>query len=109
MRKQQSARLHPYVAVGKTYNSRGFRIEAKNSGNGLARINSYKIHTNQNYYKDWFDILNNLTPDLQGIDYGLMSTSGNIRDQIISTGEIKYLIFFNGQKKQGNWREYFKI
>ena len=109
MRKQQSARMHPYVPVGKTYNSRLFGIEAKNSGRVLARIKTYIIHTDQDCYKGWLDFLNSLAPDLRGIDYGLIGTSGNIRDQMISPREIKTSFFCNRQKKQGNWKGYFTI
>ena len=93
MRKQQSASMYPYVTVGKTYNGQGFGIEAKNSGNGLARIDSYKIHDGEKYFSDWTDVLNTLAPEVMSINYSLISTAGNIRNQMISPGEVKNLIF----------------
>lgn len=93
MRTQQSASMYPYVTVGKTYTGKGYGIEVKNSGNGLARINSYKIHIGDNYFKDWSDILAQLAPEVKNIDYSLISTSGNIRNQMIGPGETKTLIF----------------
>lgn len=93
MRKQQSASMYPYVTVGKTYNGQGYGIEAKNSGNGLARVESYKIHIGKQYFDDWTDVLNTIAPEVKTINYSLISTSGNIRNQMISPGEIKNLIF----------------
>jgi hypothetical protein len=93
MRTQQSANMYPYVTVGKTYNGKGFGIEVENSGNGLARIDSYKIHLEDNYFEDWSDILSSLAPEAKNIDYSLISTAGNIRNKMISPGETKNLIF----------------
>ena len=40
MREQQKATMYPYLTLGWVYNSDGFGVELKNSGNGLAKINS---------------------------------------------------------------------
>ncbi len=43
MRIQQKASMFPYLTVSRIYNSEGFGIRIKNSGNGLARIDSYQV------------------------------------------------------------------
>lgn len=93
MRTQQSANMYPYVTIGKTYTGQGYGIEVENSGNGLARIDSYKIRLGNYYFKDWADVLKRLAPETKSIDYSLISTAGNIRNKMISPGETKTLIF----------------
>lgn len=93
MRTQQSASMYPCVTVGKTYTGRGYGIEVENSGNGLARIDSYKIRLDGYYFENWSAILKSLAPEAKGIDYSLISTAGNIRNKMISPGETKNLIF----------------
>ncbi len=93
MRTQQKASMYPYLTIGGTYNNEGFGIELKNSGNGLAKINSYKIFNDSIYFKDWFDILKTYMPESTIINYSNVSTSGNIRNQMIAPGETKQLIF----------------
>jgi len=63
MRTQQKASIYPYLTIGSSYTSKGFGIELKNSGNGLAKINSYQIYNDSIYFKDWFDVLQTLAPD----------------------------------------------
>ena len=94
MRTQQNATMYPYVTVGMRYNGEGFGLELKNSGNGLARINSYQLYSGDTYFNDWFEAGQKLAPEVAGaIDYGIISTDGNIRDQMIAPGESKNLIF----------------
>ena len=93
MRVQQEATMYPYLTIGGTYTKDGFGVELKNSGNGLAKINSYKIFLNNAYFKDWQDVVNTAMPEAKNINYSLINTSGNIRNQMISPGESKTLIF----------------
>lgn len=93
MRTQQKATMYPYVTIGWTYNGQGFGIEIKNSGNGLAMVHSYKVYNDSIYFKEWFDVINTVAPETVNIDYSMISTSGNIRNQMISPGETKTLIF----------------
>lgn len=95
MHTQQKATMYPYVTVGMSYSSNGFGVILKNSGNGLARINSYQIYSGDVYFNDWLEAAQYIAPDLaSGIDYGNISTAGNVRDQMIAPGEEKRLIFF---------------
>ncbi|MEL6918260.1 MAG: hypothetical protein AAFO99_11085 [Bacteroidota bacterium] len=93
MRVQQKASMYPYLTIGKVYNSKGFGITLKNSGNGLAKINSYQIYNDSVYFKDWFDILQVLAPESKKIDYSIISTEGNIRDEMVTPDEEVNLIF----------------
>ena len=93
MRTQQKATMYPYITLGWTYNAQGFGVELKNSGNGLAKVNSYKVFNDSIYFREWMDVLTSYMPEATTIDYGNISTSGNIRDLIISPGETKRLIF----------------
>lgn len=95
MRTQQKATMYPYLTVGKLYNSKGFGFVLKNSGNGLAKVNSYKVHNDSIHFRDWFDVLQNVMPEAQNINYGTIKTAGNIRKQMITPGETVNLIFFN--------------
>ncbi len=92
MRSQQKASMYPYITIGKSYNARGFGIQMKNSGNGLAKISSYQIYNDSMYFKDWFDVLQTLAPDAKNINYNVISTDGNIRNKMISPGENVNLI-----------------
>lgn len=93
MRTQQKASMYPYVTLGWSYTGEGFGIELKNSGNGLAKVNSYKVFNDSIYFREWLDVIKHYYPEAKGIDYSLFNSDGNIRDQMISPGEKKRLIF----------------
>ncbi|TMM57204.1 hypothetical protein FEE95_11995 [Maribacter algarum] len=93
MRTQQKALMFPYLTLGKIYNSDGFGIRLKNSGNGLAKINSYKIHNDSMYFKDWEQVVQILAPEAKNINYSIIKTSGGIQDEIITPDEDLNLIF----------------
>lgn len=95
MRAQQKATMYPYLTIGYTYNSKGFGIELKNSGNGLAKINSYKVFNDSAYFKDWLHIIRTYMPESKKTGYSNIITSGNIRNLMISPNETKKLIFIN--------------
>ncbi|MFY0602479.1 MAG: hypothetical protein JXQ93_00910 [Flavobacteriaceae bacterium] len=93
MRTQQKATMYPYVTLGWTYTGEGFGIELKNSGNGLAKVNSYKVFNDSIYFREWLDVIKHYYPEAKGIDYTLFSSDGNLRNQMISPGETKKLFF----------------
>jgi len=93
MRTQQKASMYPYLTMGMSYNSEGFGFVVKNSGNGLAKINSYKVANDTIHFRDWFDVLQTVMPEAQNIDYSIINTEGNIRKQMITPGEEVNLIF----------------
>ena len=107
MRTQQKASMYPYLTTGKSYTSKGFGIQLKNSGNGLARINSYQIYNDSIYFKDWFDVLQTLAPDVKDINYSVISTDGNIRDKMISPGEEVNIIFLSWTPETRKLEEVF--
>jgi len=90
---QQKASMYPHLTIGWTYNSQGFGIELKNSGNGLAKINSYKVFNDSIYFREWLDVLTTYMSEATTIGYETIRTSGNIRNFMISPGETKELIF----------------
>ncbi len=92
MRSQQKASMYPYLTVGRTYNGKGFGVILKNSGNGIAKINSYQIFNDTMYFKQWFELTQELCPDCNGIDYGIVNTT-NIQSQMITPGEEVRLFF----------------
>lgn len=93
MRTQQKASMYPYLTFNWSYTGKGFGIELKNSGNGLARITSYKVYNDSIYFRNWIDVLKHYMPEAKTIGYASISTAGNIRDQMIPPGETKQLIF----------------
>jgi hypothetical protein len=93
MRVQQKATMYPYLTTGWTYNGQGFGVELTNSGNGLAKVNSYKVFNDSIYFREWLDVLTTYMPEAKTIDYGMIQTSGNIRNLMVSPGETKTLIF----------------
>lgn len=92
MRVQQKATMFPYLTITKTYNSEGYGIIIKNSGNGLAKINSYQVYNDSIHFRDWFDVLQTLSPESK-IDYSMINTVGSIQNEMITPEEKLNLIF----------------
>lgn len=86
MRQQQKASMYPYLTIGKNYNAEGFAIYLRNSGSGLARINSVELTDGERYFSDWLDVLDFYLPDSIPVNYDLFRTN-NINDQILTQGE----------------------
>lgn len=93
MREQQKASMYPYLTIDWKYNGEGFGVVVKNSGNGLAKITSYKVFNDSIYFREWLDALQTYMPESKNINYGTITTAGNIRHQMIPPGESKQLIF----------------
>tara|TARA_R110002073_G_scaffold326975_1_gene507309 strand:+ start:18681 stop:19241 length:561 start_codon:yes stop_codon:yes gene_type:complete len=93
MRDQQKATMYPYLTIDMRYNENGFGIILKNSGNGLAKITSYKVFNDSIHFREWLDVLQTYMPEAKNINYGSINTEGNIRNQMIPPGESKSLIF----------------
>ncbi len=105
MRSQQKSTMFPYITISTFYNSEGYGIRLKNSGNGLAKINSYKIYNDSIYFRDWFDVLQTLSPKLN-INYNNISTVGSIRDEIITPNEEVNLIFLKWTEDSRKFEKY---
>lgn len=94
MQIQQKASMYPHLSIGKVYNDRGFGIELKNSGNGLAWINSYQVFNDSIYFRDWMDVVQTLVPETTKINYNVFGTAGSLRNKILTPNEEVQLIFF---------------
>ncbi|MEM6964293.1 MAG: hypothetical protein AAF573_05975 [Bacteroidota bacterium] len=86
MQTQQKVSLFPYLTVGIFFGADGFGFYLKNSGTGLAKINSYQIFDGENYFKDWTEVIDYYLPEGHHIDYGIMSSNG-IQDEMITPEE----------------------
>lgn len=93
MRTQQKASMYPYITVDQIYNGKGFGFRLRNSGNGLAKINSYQVYNDSLYFKEWMDVAQTLAPHITGINYDIIGTVGDIKNQMITPGESINLIF----------------
>lgn len=106
MRTQQKATMYPYLSISKVYNGDGFGFELKNSGNGLARINSYQVYNDSVFFRSWFDVIKTNLPDSK-IDYSMVKTAGNIRNEMLTPNEKVYLIFFKWTEETRAFENYF--
>lgn len=95
LRIQQRATMYPYVTVHRQYSSKGFGIVVKNSGNGLAHINSQVVMLGTSYIQDWMEIGSILGIDTEEIGYHNMQINGSLKNQMIAPGEEKRLIFLS--------------
>lgn len=95
MRVQQKASMYPYVTIDRVYNSEGYGFRIRNTGNGLAKINTYQIYNDSLYFKEWMDVAKTLAPEISELNYGMIKTAGNVRNQMIPPGETVNLLFLN--------------
>lgn len=93
MQSQQKAIMYPYLTSGMSYNGEGFGFILKNSGNGLAKINSYQVYNDSLYFNDWFEAVEYYMPEAKEINYGIVKTVGNIKDQMITPRDEVFLFF----------------
>ncbi len=82
MRNQQRISVYPYLTLGTFFNGDGFGIFVKNSGTGLAKINSYQVYNDEKYFKNWQEVMDFYAPEGHGINYNIMS-SNSIKDEMI--------------------------
>lgn len=86
MRAEQKVAVYPYLSIGTFYNGNGFGMFVKNSGTGLARINSYQVYTKGKHFKSWPEVVDHYAPEGHSIDYGIMS-SNLLHEEIITPNE----------------------
>lgn len=86
MREQQKATMFPFITVSRHYSDKGFKVIARNSGTGLARINSVEITNGTDYYTSWLDIINSYLPDSLAFGYDLLRTN-TINELMITPNE----------------------
>lgn len=95
MRSQQKAAMFPYLSISGLYNGEGFGLMIYNNGNGLAKVESYQISYKGQVFKDWLQALKLLAPKAKNIDYNIVKTSGNIRNEMVVPGIRTNLIFLD--------------
>ena len=86
MREQQKATMFPFITVSRHYSDKGFKVIARNSGTGLARINSVEITNGTDYYTGWLDIVEAYLPDSLAFGYDLLRTN-TINELMITPNE----------------------
>jgi len=86
MRQQQKVSVYPHLTVWRSYSGDGFAVNVKNSGTGLATVNSIQLTDGENYYTDWPNLVANLLPDSLAFGYDKMSVNG-INGEVLTPGE----------------------
>ena len=86
MRQQQKASMYPFVTASRTYNNDGFRLVVRNSGTGLARINSVLITDGEKYYTNWIEVIEAYLPDSLAFGYDKLKMN-TINGLIITPNE----------------------
>ncbi|WP_281540649.1 hypothetical protein [Maribacter aestuarii] len=92
MRTQQRASMYSFLTIKRIYNSEGFGYVLKNSGNGLAQINTYQVSYDGNHFQNWQDLVNSFMPEGEQVNYNSMR-SNSISEQMITDGESVDLFF----------------
>ncbi|MEN0005181.1 MAG: hypothetical protein AAF798_13600 [Bacteroidota bacterium] len=91
MNVQQSASIYPHLALQTHYNSEGFELRLVNNGVGLAKIESFTIHVEEDYFRNWLEIADYFFPDGHGISYSNMRAN-SIYKSVIPAGEKVVLV-----------------
>ncbi|MTB53621.1 hypothetical protein [Lewinella sp. W8] len=92
MRRQQEMTMFPYLTLGRTYNAEGFGVVVKNSGIGLARINSVTLTDGDRYFNDWSEVIEAHLPDSLVFGYDMYRTS-QLNEEIVTPNEEVTLFF----------------
>lgn len=85
--------MYPYVTGEIFYSGEGFGFRVKNSGNGLAKVNSYCVFNDSINFHSWLQVVQHYMPEAKEIDYGIIQTAGNIRNEMLIPKE-EVLLFF---------------
>ncbi len=86
MRLQQRVSFYPHLSLKRSYTGEGFGVVIKNSGTGLAKVNSVQLSDGETNFKDWLEFLDKMLPD--SLNYGYSEIIANsINDQVITPGE----------------------
>lgn len=86
MREQQKATMYPFITVGRSYDHLGYKVEIRNSGTGLARINSVEVTNGTDYYTGWLEIIEAHLPDSLVFGYDLLRTN-TVNELMITPNE----------------------
>lgn len=86
MRQQQKVSVYPHLTLWRNYNSEGFGVNIKNSGTGLATINSIQLTDGERYFKDWPDLVAHYLPDSLAFGYDKMRVN-TLNGEVLTPGE----------------------
>ncbi|MEM1356571.1 MAG: hypothetical protein AAGF89_00125 [Bacteroidota bacterium] len=92
MREQQRVSVYPHLSLSRNYNNEGFSVTLKNSGTGLARINSVQLTNGERYFKNWLEVGAHYMSPEQVFGYDRLFTV-EANGQIIIPGESVRLLF----------------
>ena len=91
MRIQQEAAIYPHLVAGPSYDGDGFGLRLKNSGTGLAQIESMKVWTEEIYFSNWIEVMDHFLPEGHNVGYNMMNAT-DINQMIVSPGEVVNLM-----------------
>jgi len=86
MRQQQKVSVYPHLTIWRSYSGSGFSVNVKNSGTGLARINSMQLTDGEQYFSSWPQLVAEMLPDSLVFGYDEISSNG-INGQVLTPGE----------------------
>ncbi|MEM9931195.1 MAG: hypothetical protein AAF840_15360 [Bacteroidota bacterium] len=92
MRVQQRVSVYPHLTLWRNYSSEGFGVYIKNSGTGLASINSMQLTDGERFFNNWLDVVDHYLPDSLAFGYDRMLMD-NLNGEIVTPGEERRLLF----------------
>lgn len=92
MRTQQKATMYPYLTLGRSYSAEGFEVYLRNSGTGLARINSCQVRNQEQFFTGWGEVIKTYLPDSLVFGYESYNTSSIIDEFITPNETVKLFV-----------------
>ena len=86
MRQQQKVSMYPYLSVKRSYTAEGFGIYLKNSGTGLAKVNSIEVYEGDQYFTNALDIVQKKVPDSLAFGYEIIRAN-NVFNEVVTPNE----------------------
>ncbi|MEO0734621.1 MAG: hypothetical protein AAFZ52_17430 [Bacteroidota bacterium] len=86
MRQQQKMSVYPHLTLGRNYSEEGFSVTVRNSGTGLALVNSVQLTDGEHYFNSWPEVVAHYLPDSLVFGYDKLSSS-TINEEVITPGE----------------------
>lgn len=94
MRQQQQVSMYPHLSFRQIYSEDGFAIHLRNSGIGLAQINSIALSDGKRYYKNWPEMIADQLPDSLQFGYEAI-VSNTVNEKMMIPGEEIVLFSVN--------------
>lgn len=86
MRQQQKVSVYPHLSLSRHYTSEGFSVVVKNSGTGLAIVNSVQLTDGDRYFKNWPEMISHYMPDSLALGYDRIKSS-SVNGEVLTPGE----------------------